>query len=205
MSLVDIVQMFPNDPVAEAWLAAERWPDGPVCPYCDSTNVQSGAKHKTMPYRCRHCRKRFSLKTGTVMESSNLGYQTWAIAMFLLVAPLKSVSSMKLHRDLSVTQKAAWHLAHRLRAALAVNPGRYEGPAEVDESYFGCRRRSSSNPQRKATEGRGTVGTMAVVAVKDRETNAMDQLRMFARRMLGKSLRYRELIADNGLSSGART
>ena len=139
MGLVDIVHLFPNDTVAEAWFAAERWPDGPVCPYCDSSNVQSGAKHKTMPYRCRPCRKRFSLKTGTVMESSNLGYQTWAIAMFLLVTSLKSVSSMKLHRDLSVTQKAAWHLGHRLRAALAVNAGRYEEPAEVNGLPSGAR------------------------------------------------------------------
>ena len=61
-----------------------------------------------MPYRCRGCDKHFSVKTGTVMESSKLGYQTWAIATYLLTTSLKGVSSMKLHRDLGITQKSAW-------------------------------------------------------------------------------------------------
>lgn len=63
--------------------------------------MQTGAKHKTMPMRCRDCRKRFSARTGTVMQSSKLGYQVWVIAMYLMTTSLKGVSSMKLHRDLS--------------------------------------------------------------------------------------------------------
>ena len=72
-----------------------------------------------MPYRCRNkeCASRFSVKTGTVMEGSNLGFQTWAIAIYLVLTSLKGVSSMKLHRDLGITQKSAWHLAHRIRQA----------------------------------------------------------------------------------------
>ncbi len=68
-----------------------------------------------MPYRCRKCYKFFSVKTGTIMQSSNLGYQVWALAMYLLTVNIKGTSSMKLHRDLNVTQKTAWHLAHRGR------------------------------------------------------------------------------------------
>ena len=59
----------------------------------------------------------FSLNTGNIMEGSKLGYQTWAIAIYLVTTSLKGVSSMKLHRDLEITQKTAWHLAHRLRKA----------------------------------------------------------------------------------------
>lgn len=72
-----------------------------------------------MPYRCREkgCRKRFSPRTGTALEGSNLGYQTWAIAIYLMTTSLKGVSSMKLHRDLGISQKAAWFLAHRIRTA----------------------------------------------------------------------------------------
>ena len=72
-----------------------------------------------MTHRCRDCedRKMFSLKTGSVMEGSKLGYQKWTIAIYLLTTNLKGVSSMKLHRDLAITQKSAWHQAHRLRAA----------------------------------------------------------------------------------------
>ena len=174
LSLVAIMRKFPDDKTAEAWFAENRWPNGPHCPSCGSTRVQSGAAHKTMPYRCREreCKKRFSVKTGTVMEASNLGYQTWAIAIYLALTSLKSVSSMKLHRDLEITQKSAWHLAHRLREAFRNGGSPFDGPVEVDEMYFGGRRKNMSNRQRKELRGtgRGSVGKTAVVGAKDRGT-----------------------------------
>ena len=120
ISLTKLFKMFPNDDAAEKWFAEQRWSKGPHCPYCGSVNVQSGAAHKTMPYRCREkeCRKRFSVRTGTCMEASNLGYQTWALAIYLMTTNIKGISSMRLHRELEVTQKTAWHLAMRLRKAL---------------------------------------------------------------------------------------
>ena len=77
ISLVQIFRMFPDDATAEAWFVARRWPTGVACPHCGSLNVQTGARHATMPYRCREkqCAKRFSPKTGTVMEGSKLGLQ----------------------------------------------------------------------------------------------------------------------------------
>ncbi len=134
--------------------------------------VQIGASHKTMPYRCKEkgCRKKFSVKTGTVMQSSNLGYQKWAIAIYLSLTSLKSVSSMKLHRDLKVTQKSAWHLAHRIREAFVTNGGALSGPAEADETYFGGLRKNMSKAKRKEIKGRGAVGKAAVIGIKDRET-----------------------------------
>ena len=175
ISLVEIMRMFPNDATAEAWFAEMRWPHRPACPHCGSINVLDGAKHATMPYRCREkgCRKRFSLKTGTVMEASNIGYQKWAIAIYLSLTSLKSVSSMKLHRDLGVTQKSAWHMAHRLRRSFAENGGPFTGPVEVDESYFGGKRKNMSNAKRAelADTGRGAVGKTAVVGMRDRATN----------------------------------
>ena len=73
ISLVEIMRRFPDDAMAEAYFVEQRWPNGVACPHCGSTNVQSGTKHKTMPYRCREkeCAKRFSSKTGTVMEGSS--------------------------------------------------------------------------------------------------------------------------------------
>ena len=175
ISLVDLFRMFPDDAKAEAWFAETRWPYGPACPNCGATHVLSGAKHATMPYRCREkgCRKRFSVKTGTVMEASNIGYQKWAIAIYLALTSLKSISSMKLHRDLEISQKSAWHMAHRLRRAFAENGGAFSGPVEVDESYFGGKRANMSNVKRKALvdTGRGPVGKTAVVGIKDRATN----------------------------------
>ena len=173
ISLVEIFRMFPDDAAAEAWLTEQRWPAGVFCHYCGSTNVQSGSGHKTMPYLCREkeCGKRFSLKTGTVMQSSKLGYQVWVVAMYLLLTNLKSVSSMKLHRDLEITQKSAWHLAHRLRkAASGETAGLFQGPVEVDETYFGGRE-GNKHAHKKQRLGRGGVGKAVVVGAKDRATN----------------------------------
>ena len=174
ISLKQILRMFPDNATAERWFIEQRWPDGVGCHYCGSVNVQTGCKHKTMPYRCREkeCGKKFSVKTGTVMEGSKLGYQDWIIATFQMLTSLKGVSSMKLHRDLGVTQKSAWFLTHRLRAALAEDGARMVGPVEVDETYFGGKRRNMSNTKRKALAdtGRGPVGKVAVVGAKDRRT-----------------------------------
>ena len=174
ISLMEIMRRFPDDASAEAWFIGQRWPDGVACPHCGSTNVQTGAKHKTMPYRCREkeCAKRFSTKTGTVMEGSKLGFQVWLVATFLLSTNLKSVSSMKLHRDFGINQRSAWFLAHRLRVALSEDGGLFSGPVEVDETYMGGRRANMSNARRKELEGtgRGAVGKTAVVGVKDRAT-----------------------------------
>lgn len=172
ISLVEIMRMFPDNETAEAWFATNRWPDGVHCPACGSTNVQTGAASKTQPYRCRErqCRRRFSVKTGTVMQSSNLDYQKWAIAAYLCLTDLKGVSSMKLHRDLKITQKSAWHLAHRLRKAFEPGNSVFCGPVEADETYIGGKRKNMPKAKRKELTGRGAVGKAAVVGVKDRET-----------------------------------
>lgn len=117
ISMRKFYRMFPDDKAAEMFIMRVRWPEGPRCPYCGYDNIQSGAKHKTMPLRCRKegCRKRFSVKVGSVMESSKLGYLTWLEAIYFLTTSLKGVSSMKLHRDLEIHQTSAWFLAHRIR------------------------------------------------------------------------------------------
>lgn len=174
ISLTKLMRMFPNDEAARVWFEGKIWPDGPYCPRCGSVNIQFPTKHRTMTHRCRDCPKRsdFSLKTGNLMEGSKLGYQTWAIAVYLVTTSLKGVSSMKLHRDLEITQKSAWHLAHRIRKALAdgaVLP--FAGPVEADETYLGGKRKNMPNRRRKELTGRGAVGKTAVVGTKDRETN----------------------------------
>ena len=174
ISLKQILKLFPDDATAEQWFIEQRWASGLCCPRCGSVNVQTGAKHPTMPFRCREkvCAKFFSTKTGTVMEGSKIGYQDWVIAIFQMMTSLKSVSSMKLHRDLGMTQKSAWFLAQRLRAALSQDGARFAGPVEIDETYFGGKRRNMSNTKRKALAdtGRGPVGKVAVVGAKDRLT-----------------------------------
>ena len=170
LTLPELFRMFPDDAAAEKWFAYQRWGDEPYCPHCGSLNVQSGAAHKTMPYRCRDCRKRFSVRTHTVMESSNLGYQTWALAIYILTTSLRGVSSMKLHRELGITQKSAWHLAHRIRRAWEDEQGLFVGPVEVDETYVGGRERNRHASERRR-QGRGAVNMTPVAGVVDRATN----------------------------------
>ena len=121
ITLAELFQIFPDDATAEKWFVECRWEDGIECINCQSKNVNDHAAHVTMPYRCRDCGKRFSTKSDSVMQDSNLGYQIWAIAIYLMATSLKGVSSMKIHRDLGITQKSAWHLLHRIRKAWTSN------------------------------------------------------------------------------------
>ena len=158
---------------AEEWFIAQRWPSGICCIHCGSTNVNLKAKHKTMPYRCleRECKRHFSPKMGTFMQSSSLDYLDWLYVLYLIATNLKSVSSMKLHREIDKTQKTTWHMAHRVRRALAQGDGTlFAGPVEVDETYFGGKRRNMSKSKRKQLTGRGPSGKTAVVGVRDRRT-----------------------------------
>ena len=154
LSLPELVRMFPDDTAAEAWLVDTRWPNGVQCPNCGSWRIQSGTAHKTMPYRCRECRKRFSVRSKTVMAASNLGFQVWILAIYLLTTGIKGTSSMKLHRDLGVTQKTAWHLSHRIRAMWQAGDFLLSGPVEADETYIGGKE-TNKHESRKLKLGRG--------------------------------------------------
>ncbi len=172
ITLIEVIAMFPDDESAEKWFASMRWPDGPVCPHCRGSSVQSGTAHPSMPYRCRGCGRRFSVRTGSVMADTKLGYRTWAVALFLLTTGIKGVSSMKLHRDLGISRKSAWHLAHRIRACWERHQGLFAGPVEVDETYVGGKERNQ-HESKKARAGRGPVGKTPVAGARDRATNAV--------------------------------
>ena len=138
ISLLELADLFPTEQAAVEWFESLRWPAGTQCPHCNSMNVAVRESGKPMRWHCRDCRKYFSVRTGMVMAQSRIPVRKWAFAIYLHATSLKSVSSMKLHRDLRITQKSAWFMAHRIREAMASTGGGLLGPLEVDESYYGC-------------------------------------------------------------------
>ena len=174
VTIPQLMKLFPTDEAARIWFEKKLWPHGPMCPYCESGNIQSGVHHPAMTHRCRDCenagrKARFSLKTRTVMQSSKIGYQKWVIGIYLFATGLKGISSMKMYRDLGVTQKTAWHLTMRIRKAFEQSGVLFSGPVEADETC--CGGREDNRHTSKKLNVRGVAGKVVVAGLKDRATN----------------------------------
>ena len=173
MTLIEIMDRFPTELAAVKWFESALWPDQRKCGHCGGTKTRK-ASHKTMPYWCTDCRKYFSVRTGTVLAGSNVKLRKWAIAIYLELTSLKSISSMKLHRDIGVTQGTAWFMLQRIREAWIQDPlSDFAGPVEVDETYLGGRKRNLRKSKRDRGGPRGPDGKMPVLGAKDRASNAV--------------------------------
>ena len=135
---------FHDEQAAYEFVEARVWPTGRVCPHCgtvDRSGLLGGRSTRIGTYKCYACRKPFTVKVGTIFESSHVKLHVWHQAIFLIASSKKGISSNQLHRTLGVTLKTAWFMSHRIREAMAsgdLSPfGSNGGAVEVDETFIG--------------------------------------------------------------------
>ena len=167
LSAFELFEMFPDEDSAHRWFEGLLWPNVRECPRCESTRTREVKNRKPMPYWCSDCRRYFSVKIGTIMEASNLPLRKWVVALYLLSTNLKGVSSMKLHRDLGVSQKTAWMMAQKIRECWLDNLAPLSGEVEVDETYIGGKEKNKHMSQRPFRLA-GTEGKTPVIGAKQR-------------------------------------
>lgn len=142
---------FQNEDEAIAMLERMRWPNGAACPHCggaDPYRLTPKATTTTRTQRglwkCRACRKKFTVKVGTIFESSHIPVSKWLMALHLISASKKGMSALQFQRMLGITYRAAWFMAHRLRYAMQADTFLMSGTVEVDETYVGGKRRAGN-------------------------------------------------------------
>lgn len=163
---------FHDEEAAYAYVEARVWPEGPTCPKCGErkrVSKMGGRSTRIGTYKCYKCRKPFTVKVGTIFESSHVKMHLWMQAIYLMCASKKGISSNQLHRTLGVTLKTAWFMSHRIREAMRsgdLSPFGQGGDAvEVDETFIG-----KEPGVKKPKNARGYAHKMKVLTLVDRET-----------------------------------
>lgn len=163
---------FSDRDVALAFMAGLRWPDGVACPRCGGADPTFLKTRRI--WKCRECKKQFSVKVGTVFEDSPIGLEKWLPCLWMLANCKNGISSYEVGRALGVTQKTAWFMLHRIRLAMQTKTfGKIGGELEVDETFIGGKARNMHAAKRKRIMrgGRGIAGKVAVMGILKRGTS----------------------------------
>ena len=162
-----LTKRFPDEAAAVNYCVKQRWGDDISCPFgCKDTKVYNVSS--SQPYKCSKCRKRFSVRTGTYMESSKIPVRIWLLAMYLMASSKTGISSAEMARQLDITQKTAWFLAHRIRHTFEQSK-KLSGTVEADETYIGGKEANKHASQKSGIRG-GYKGKTIVVGAKERRT-----------------------------------
>src|SRR5216684_887274 len=149
-TLQQAIRYFSDEQVCIDTIAALRWPNGPVCPKCGHTEHYYLETQRR--WKCKGCKKQFSVKVGTIFEDSPISLDKWLTALWMLVNCKNGISSYEVGRNLGITQKSAWFVLHRLRLALQeqslVKIGGSGKPVEVDETFIGGKARHMHKSKR---------------------------------------------------------
>jgi transposase-like protein len=170
-TLQQVIRYFSNDDICIQTVAEMRWPHGPECPECGRKDHYYLATQRR--WKCKQCKKQFSVKVGTIFEDSPLGLDKWLCAMWLITNCKNGISSCEVARNLGITQKSAWFMMHRIRLAMQngslMKLGGDGGEVEADEAFIGGKARNMrlSERERRIT-GTGTKDKVAVMGILER-------------------------------------
>ncbi len=164
MNLIEVAKLTEKE--SRDYLESIRWPDGAICAHCQSKNVSrlGGKAGEKGQFKCKNkeCRKKFTVTVGTLFADSHIPLSKWLLAFHLVCSSKKGMSAHQLHRELGITYKSAWFMAHRIRYAMTQEPlsTMLTGTVEVDETYVGGKS--------KGKRGRGADKKTPVVALVER-------------------------------------
>jgi transposase-like protein len=174
-TLQGAIKFFADEDVAFEFMKGIRWPDGKIaCPRCGSEQHSFISTRKL--WTCKNCKtkKQFTIKVGTVMEDSPIGYDKWICGFWLIANAKNGISSYEVGRALGVTQRTGWFLLHRIRTAMQIGSivkDKLNGTVEVDESYIGGKARNMhAHVKREKVKGTGNKALTPVQGLLQRTT-----------------------------------
>jgi transposase-like protein len=175
LNLATLTHLFADETKAREFVESKLWPDGPVCPHCQSKEAykltaKPDSKKPGRPglYKCKDCRKQYTVRIGTIFEDSHLPFSKWLMAFHLMTSSKKGVSSLQISRELGIKVQSAWHLTHRIRLAMQLPTdepplGTDGKTVEADETYVGGKPRPGTGYHKR---GRGTAKAPVAVLVE---------------------------------------